>query len=637
MKRKIGIYLLALSMFLGLLVPMAPAQAAGTPDISGKTEGLEPLISLEMTEVDEEVFASHTETATYNVTDAEKAYWSQFSGDYYYKYYLNDVEKAFWDGMEKVSLDIATSTAYCGYYADGSDYELTTNAIVNHDTSISRTRRAEIIWMFQYTNPQYYFWANVYMNGTGAIGLFVYPEFADGTSRKAATQRFTNKVDQWVAEINSCARPDEKVKRAHDIMCENTVYEFNDLDQTAYSLVCNGITVCAGYSKTTNLLLTAAGIDSVVMLGPGHAWNAVRVHDIWYEMDVTWDDQDWGYGYWYYNKSNQTFIDEGHEKESPYLYIDLDEDYDSAHYYDYINPYFTAGGNTYFVVNDNTALGQRLVKRIAGSAALPQTVSYTNKTYYVIQEPGTSVPQGDVASLRAFVERMYTVALGRTADASGLDYWTNSLVSLKDDGASLSSGFILSPEFASRNYTNEQYLKVLYKTFFNREADSAGLNFWLNEMSSGKNRAYVLSGFVNSNEFSELCTSYGIERGILRTNGIAINPGARRFTERLYVEVLNRNADQAGVEYWASAISDGTQTPINAATSFFFSEEYLAKGTSNEKFIKTLYRTFMGRDADDAGMSYWMIQLANGVSRQSVMEGFAYSEEFKQIMASYGL
>ena len=41
-------------------------------------------------------------------------------------------------------------------------------------------------------------------------------------------------------------------------------------------------------------MLNESGIETKIVLGKGngedHAWNLVKLHDIWYHLDCTWDD-----------------------------------------------------------------------------------------------------------------------------------------------------------------------------------------------------------------------------------------------------------------------------------------------------------------------------------------------------------
>lgn len=117
------------------------------------------------------------------------------------------------------------------------------------------------------------------------------------------------------------------------------------------------------------------------------------------------------------------------------------------------------------------------------------------------------------SQVRSFVKRMYTVVLNRRADVVGLNEWTQRLMNGTANGAQLADGFISSDEFVNRNLSNEKYVKVLYRAFFNREPDEGGFNVWMNELAKGASRRDVMKGFVHSVEFSDLCASYGIIRG----------------------------------------------------------------------------------------------------------------------------
>ena len=75
----------------------------------------------------------------------------------------------------------------------------------------------------------------------------------------------------------------------------------------------------------------------------------------------------------------------------------------------------------------------------------------------------------------------------------------------------MANGFIYSQEFINNNNTDDTYLTILYKAFFNRDPDQAGRDVWLSELNIGKIRGEVLDGFIYSIEFSSLCSEYGIK------------------------------------------------------------------------------------------------------------------------------
>ncbi|MCG9480037.1 MAG: DUF4214 domain-containing protein [Actinomycetia bacterium] len=118
-----------------------------------------------------------------------------------------------------------------------------------------------------------------------------------------------------------------------------------------------------------------------------------------------------------------------------------------------------------------------------------------------------------------FVTRMYQVTLDRNPDPSGLASWEGGLRSGSLSGADVAKNFIFSEEFMAKNLNNEQFLQVMYRAFFDRAPDPGGFNGWMSELNSGKSREYVLAGFVNSQEFNQLCSDYGINPGSLNGSG----------------------------------------------------------------------------------------------------------------------
>ena len=112
-----------------------------------------------------------------------------------------------------------------------------------------------------------------------------------------------------------------------------------------------------------------------------------------------------------------------------------------------------------------------------------------------------------------FVERMYTMVLGRTSDAYGMNYWSQGILSGQLTGADCAIGFFESDEYKAKNKTDEQYVKTLYSVILGRTVDPEGLTTWLSYLAGGTPRLYVLAGLVNSNEYSSICNSYGITRG----------------------------------------------------------------------------------------------------------------------------
>jgi hypothetical protein len=113
-------------------------------------------------------------------------------------------------------------------------------------------------------------------------------------------------------------------------------------------------------------------------------------------------------------------------------------------------------------------------------------------------------------NVESFVTRFYQLCLDRDPDAAGLQGWADNLLNQIQTGADVANGFIYSQEFISKNTTNDEYLTILYKAFFNRGPDQAGFDLWLAELNSGRDRGEILNGFLGSQEFIKLCEDYGI-------------------------------------------------------------------------------------------------------------------------------
>ncbi|MCG9479831.1 MAG: LCP family protein [Actinomycetia bacterium] len=117
---------------------------------------------------------------------------------------------------------------------------------------------------------------------------------------------------------------------------------------------------------------------------------------------------------------------------------------------------------------------------------------------------------GTSEQVQAFVSRFYVNCLGRQPDRAGLNEWVNRLMTGTKTGEDVAKGFVLSQEFISQNHSDSEFVTILYRAFFNRQPDSYGMNAWLGRMKTGQTRAQVLDGFLRSDEFAQLCSSYGI-------------------------------------------------------------------------------------------------------------------------------
>ena len=255
----------------------------------------------------------------------------------------------------------------------------------------------------------------------------------------------------------------------------------------------------------------------------------------------------------------------------------------------------------------------------------------TEPGYILEVENSAPIPEPTTA-VSDFVTRFYQECLGREPDAPGLDGWVNALIDGSLSGADVANNFIFSPEFINRNKSNEGFVIILYRAFFDREPDTGGYSGWVNLLYTGESRQVVLDGFIYSVEFENLCDSYGINP----------YPGSSELVEdfvtRFYQQCLNREPDQPGLDGWVNALLNGTLCGANVANAFIFSPEFINRNTSNENFLTILYRAFFNREPDTPGYNGHLNGLKNnGVSRQAILNGFIYSIEFENLCNAYGI
>ncbi len=262
-----------------------------------------------------------------------------------------------------------------------------------------------------------------------------------------------------------------------------------------------------------------------------------------------------------------------------------------------------------------------------------------DKTTRMITKSSSPTPAPSGSGTSGFIDRLYSLVLGRPADQGGKDYWMNQVRNEGKTGADIAKGFLYSPEFLNKTMTDSEFLEILYNVFFDRPSDSGGKDYWLGKMAGGMGKQDVIMGFINSTEWANVCLSYGIPSGGSGVPNKTIQPNdqIKAFADRLYSTCLGRPADQGGLDYWAGELANMKVTGTSAAHGFFFSKEFVEQNLDNAEFIKRLYRTFMGREFDQGGFDYWMGRFASGASREDVFRGFAQSNEFGEICASYGI
>ncbi len=120
--------------------------------------------------------------------------------------------------------------------------------------------------------------------------------------------------NQQAEVVLSGARQQETVfdqeKYVHDALMEMVEYdEAAAMNQSAYSALVLGRSVCAGYARSFQYLMQQLGVPCYYCTGTSgedHAWNIIKLDQTYYNVDMTWDDTEPA-TYDYFNKSDQEF------------------------------------------------------------------------------------------------------------------------------------------------------------------------------------------------------------------------------------------------------------------------------------------------------------------------------------------
>lgn len=127
---------------------------------------------------------------------------------------------------------------------------------------------------------------------------------------ESAKQRFDAAAQNLITGAASFDSNYEKEKYVHDALASAVTYDLTtDMNQSAYSALVNGKSVCAGYARAYQYLLQQLGIPCYYCTGYSggdHAWNIVKLEDGYYNVDVTWDDAN-TLRYDYFNKTDADF------------------------------------------------------------------------------------------------------------------------------------------------------------------------------------------------------------------------------------------------------------------------------------------------------------------------------------------
>jgi len=190
---------------------------------------------------------------------------------------------------------------------------------------------------------------------------------------------------------------------------------------------------------------------------------------------------------------------------------------------------------------------------------------------------------GDMTT-KNVVNALYENVLGRSADQAGYDYWVEQVDSGRVTIGKMALSFTESDEYVAQSAQLVQASKIanwgvnlhgfdpeamgidvtgsadqadtiirVYSGLLGRDPDQDGFDFWINEADQGRDMTDLASAFVYSDEFLD-----GVDQ-----------PNVTQVVDALYHNVLGRDPDQGGYDYW---INEGNQGKSFGEMALAFTE-----------------------------------------------------------------
>jgi len=197
----------------------------------------------------------------------------------------------------------------------------------------------------------------------------------------------------------------------------------------------------------------------------------------------------------------------------------------------------------------------------------PRVVAFENQITAIMEQKGLLASQAQQYVANAYAQGTTLDALKHTAQQTGTAEQRGDVWGASDDssGKSFLTAQESSTQAASDNWqTNAQLVSQLYTEGFGREADTEGLKYWTQQLTSG-NQSYA-----------DIAKAFGAsEEAQIRD---------------VYHQEYGRDADDVGLQYWMSQGSGG----VAAATAT------IQHAGTLETQLREAYGTHLGQFSNEA-------------------------------------
>jgi len=214
--------------------------------------------------------------------------------------------------------------------------------------------------------------------------------------------------------------------------------------------------------------------------------------------------------------------------------------------------------------------------------------------------------------------------------------------------------------FSSQEYLTD-LLGGFYQGFLVRNVDAGGLAAFLPLLQSGVDERKIIAFLLGSQEYStdpvktfptplenyvsRLSTAlyqqpvdqvssaawtFFLDEGHPRSNVVRDMEDNNSFraatVKNAFETILNRAADQGGLNTWTSYMAAGNTIEAMSSQLFGSPEFFADNQQSNSKFLNSVYQIVLNRPIDSGGLAFWLQQLKT-LTRQQVALDILNSQE----------
>lgn len=237
-------------------------------------------------------------------------------------------------------------------------------------------------------------------------------------------------------------------------------------------------------------------------------------------------------------------------------------------------------------INSDIRLGEAYID---GSPSNGTSTLGTARTWFVGSTIDTSAIIFDFDA-RKSTEILYWTALHEIGHAIGIDHSSSTSDIMngfrnprvtglsKDDIAAAQSLYGPDPTTGPNAGIPQYVLNAarLYEAGLNRKFDAGGLNFWIDQIESGRSFDNLAAVFLDSAEFT---SRYGDDDGM----------SSAQFCRQMYLNVLDREPDPAGLSFWINRMTAGSSREA-VLVEFALSPE----NVNNTAYLSTLHQVSSG-------------------------------------------